>query len=373
MMRCRRLFVTLAFVVCSLSNTALAIPKNWKSLVPFTKRIEADPNKRYDLKQVDGPWMILAASFAGANGEKQANQLMLELRRELNRPVYTHMRVFDFTAPVRGVGIDRYARPRQMKYRQDTRIEEVAVLVGDYDSAESSDIQKTLKKIKIIWPSSLDYRGKKETTQRFVGLRMFQRKISGDDERQSKGPMGNAFVTRNPLLPEDYFVPKGVDSFVVKLNRRNPFNLLENPARYTVQIATFQGKSSMNLTDADQIGINTAALDFAAEKADKIAAELRHKGVQAWVLHDRFESVVTVGGFRSLGTPRQDGKIEISPAVHRVIEMFKARQRQVRGAYAIGVHPVVVAGIACDVQPTLIVVPRQSATSEFTWGHSLFR
>lgn len=364
------LVFTLVFGLSLFANTA--VPKGWKSLVPFTKRVEADPNKRYRLRDVDGPWMILAASFAGENGPRQAQQLMIELRRELNRPVYTHVRVFDFSAPVRGIGLDKYARPRQMKYRQNTKIEEVAVLIGDFDAPESSDIQKTLKKLKVMRPPSLTYGANKETTQRFVGLRTLQRKLSGDEERKSKGPMANAFVTRNPLLPDEYFVPKGVDSFVVKLNRKNPYNLLENPAAYTVKIATFQGKSSMNITDADQIGVTAQALDFAAEKADKMAAVLRQRGVPAWVLHDRFESVVTVGGFRTLGTPRPDGKIEISPAVHRVVEAFKARQRQVFGGVS-GLQPVVVGGIACDVQPMLVVVPKQSATSEFARGHSMFR
>ena len=38
--------------------------------------------------------------------------------------------------------------------------------------------------------------------------------------RKHKGPLAHAFITTNPLLPADYYAPKGgVDEFVRRLNK----------------------------------------------------------------------------------------------------------------------------------------------------------
>ena len=362
--------VSLSLVFGMLVSPVFAA-KKWKSLVPFTKKVEANPDRNYELEDINGPWMILAASFSGEDGLRQADQLTLELRRSLNRPVYVHRRVFDFTAPVQGIGLNKYNEPRQMKYRQDKRFNEVAVLVGDFDSAESHDIQETLEELRTAWPPSLDYRRNQETSQRFVGLKNAYRTLSGNSSKKKMGPMSNAFVTRNPLLPAEYFAPKGIDSFVVKLNKKNRLNLLDNPAAYSVKIASFRGKSTMKISEADSIGKRAATLDKAADDANRLGAALRSRGVEAWVLHDRFESIVTVGSFSEVGRPRQDGKIEMHPGVHQVIQQYKGRHIQVRGAVA--VKPVVIAGISCDVQPQPVMIPRQSATAEYARGLGLFR
>ena len=60
---------------------------------------------------------------------------------------------------------------------------------------------------------------------------------------RKRGPMGQAFFTRNPLLPREYFVPKGVDTFVAKMNEGVEHSLLDCPGRQTIQVATFRGKT----------------------------------------------------------------------------------------------------------------------------------
>ena len=47
-----------------LPTPALAAPP-WATLIPF-KKVDADPNKSYELEENRGPWMIMAASFAGS-------------------------------------------------------------------------------------------------------------------------------------------------------------------------------------------------------------------------------------------------------------------------------------------------------------------
>ena len=65
--------------------------------------------------------------------------------------------------------------------------------------------------------------------------------------RKQNGPLANAFITRNPLLPEDYFVPKGgLDELVVKMNKNVKYSLLDCPGKYTVQVAHFTGEVILN-------------------------------------------------------------------------------------------------------------------------------
>ena len=48
------------------------------------------------------------------------------------------------------------------------------------------------------------------------------------DPCKQPGPLAHAFITRNPLLPEDYFTPKnGVDELVLKINKNVPHSLLD--------------------------------------------------------------------------------------------------------------------------------------------------
>ena len=55
--------------------------------------------------------------------------------------------------------------------------------------------------------------------------------------------MGGAFMTTNPLLPREYFVPKGIDKFVVDMNKGVKHSLLDCKGKYTVKVATFTGQN----------------------------------------------------------------------------------------------------------------------------------
>lgn len=101
-------------------------------------------------------------------------------------------------------------------------------------------------------------------------------------------------------------------------------------------------------------------LEIAADKAHRLTKALRKKGVEAYEFHDRYESIVTVGSFQAVGSPREDGKIEINPAVHRVIETYRA-EKQDLGAM-VGLKPRMLDDIPFDVQPQPVEVPREEAS-----------
>src|SRR5690606_19701097 len=127
--------------------------------------------------------------------------------------------------PVEGLHVDPFNRPKRMRYMHGTEFDEYAVLVGNFSSIDDPVLQETLESLKYAQPKCLSGESATKSTLRFAVLRNLQKKISGDEEKKRKGPLGNAFVTRNPLLPAEYFAPQGVDRLVLEMNQDKPYSL----------------------------------------------------------------------------------------------------------------------------------------------------
>ena len=365
--------VLLAVVLGSSRPVPVQAAKPWERLIPF-KRVEANPDKAYRLTKEHGPWLILACSFAGPGAEPQARDLIQELRKEFNLEAYLYDQTYDFTEPVVGLGVDRYGGQKKMRHANAGKFKETAVLVGAFHSVDDPKIDKVLKAIKSAHPACLDISENKSSAQRFAGLRELQRRLSSDPEKRHKGPMSNAFVTRNPLLPQEYFVPKGVDPLVENMNRDVEHSLLKNRKKYSVRVATFRGSSTMKLAEIEKGGANLPnKLEEAAVKAHELTLVLRQKGWEAYEFHDRYESIVTVGGFDSLGTPRPDGKTEINPEVHKIMQSFAAKRQQLPGQTQVGLVPQSFNGIMADVQPLPVEVPQRSLATAYAPSRRLFQ
>ena len=138
-----------------------------------------------------------------------------------------------------------------------------------------------------------------------------------------------------------------------------------------MQVATFTGEVIINQSEIQAIerGIKPGpestkqGLASAAEKAHQLTEALRLKGYEAYEFHDHNASLVTVGSFDSVGTPRADGKIEINPMAYRIIELFRARPVQFAGGSG-ALQPRSLVGIFFDVQPILVEVPKRSISRQ---------
>jgi hypothetical protein len=342
-------------------------------LTKFAKfrRVEADPNKTYHLTQSHGPWMILAGAFAGDGAEQEANALVLELRKRYKLDAFIHQKDYDYTGTVTGIGLDRYGEPKQMRYQKPAAFNEYAVLVGNFTTHDDPNALKVLKALKYSQPSSLNFDKKTNSTLRFAGLRHFHKKMSGNEEKRNKGPLGSAFVTRNPLLPKEYFAPTGIDQMVANMNSGVKYGLLKCPGKFTVQVATFRGRVLLDqnkIQEEVQRGNSVSGrLAAAAEQAHQLTELLRKRGVEAYEFHDRSESIVTVGSFNSVGDPRSDGKTEINPAVLKIMKSYGAQQKPLpgRGPQMNGLVPRQLNGITFDVQPKPVEVPRRSVATDY--------
>ncbi|MDX1947201.1 MAG: hypothetical protein SFU86_17505 [Pirellulaceae bacterium] len=366
-----------AFLVAgSVAHRAQAAPP-WAALIPFKSAPAAKPVQSLELGESEGPWMIMCTSFAGPTAEQQAHDLALELRQQFKLPAYTFRQTFDFTKPTEGLGYNKYGEPRKMRHLNGAKFQEIAVMVGNFSSVEDDELARTLEKIKHLHPQTLETKYQENSSQRFYGLRTIYRALAPDQARKQRGPMGAAFVTRNPLMPEEYFAAKGLDPFLVEINKDLPHNLLSNPGQYTVRVASFRGVDSLNKPAEFEAQIakrKVAKIDEAAQKANDLCAALRAKGVEAYQFHDRTESIVTIGSFREVGQPRPDGKIEINPAVHRIMEEYGPVKTALPGNPSqSGMQLRTLAGIPFDPQPLPVQVPRQSVATAYNQTNSLYR
>jgi hypothetical protein len=260
-----------------------------------------------------------------------------------------------------------------MRYRMHDDVVEIAVLVGDFPTVDDPQAQKVLKKLKYARPKSLEVNPEK-SNQALASYRKLQAQAKKvlfpkDDDSLARGPMGNSFVVTNPILPHEYFVPKGIDKLVIEMNEGVPHGLLDCPEPYTVKVATFTGHAvivDQKIQDAMDNGkMPKSQLEDAAKNAHLLTEALRKKGYEAYEFHDRHSSMVTVGAFSSVGSKRPDGKIEINPAVHTIMRTFGVETKIEPGKSAEVGKTKKLNGIPFDVQPVPVEVPRMTISGTY--------
>lgn len=300
---------------------------------PAPQASTARANANFALEQEHGPWLIMASTFSGYGAEQQATKLAEELSQKHGMNAYVHDMQFDLTGDTPGQGVDKYGAPIKMRYRKGERLHEWAVLVGNFSSIEDERAQEMLEKIKVLQPQSLEFNSGEETTQNFAEVRKIQASLV-ERLKNSKqlGPMRNAFLTSNPILPKEYFVPKGVDKFIEKMNAKVEHSLLDCPGRYSVKVASFQGSTSIegaatamqSMSNRRKKKKQEDPLAAAAEKAHLLTMEMRKQGWEAYEFHDRNESYVTVGSFDKIATGRKGQEVPTAK-VQEIMRTFGAR------------------------------------------------
>jgi hypothetical protein len=325
------------------------------------KNVEADPSKEYRLTELNGPSMILVTTFAGGNGRHEANTLVYELRKNYKYKAYVHEQTFVHDLKKEGKQpqnlYDPYAKP--WKYQKTGSLSAYAVLVGDFQSFDDLDYQRTLKEIKQCVPECM--RTNQSNSQDYKIWRSNTAAISG------KGPLYMAFGVLNPMLPPENR-QGSIDKLVETLNADLPYSLLKCSRRYTVRIATFTGKIIIRQDEIKEIEAGrkpfsvgkTSELEIAGKAATKLCKLLREQGMEAYEFHDRFASFVTLGSFDTYGQELPNGMIELHPEIAQIMKRFQGKPAT-HGIQpgTIAHEPVRIAGIECDVQPMIIEVPRR--------------
>ncbi len=385
-MRTQRLVVLAGLLaILGLPTTVHAVPP-WLNL--FKARVPAEKGADYLLTENNGPWMIMAASFSGEGGMEQASELVYELRDKYQLEAYLFQRKFEYEDPALSGRVDRFGNPVRGKYRRDGT-QEIAVIVGNYGEIDEPDAQKHLLKIKGAEPKSLmPEELKKQGRQNFqtlAGWRLMQKVVDDDKlSAQTKkrfagseilrihnninhtGPMGQAFLCVNPIMPKERLAHSAIDSFVYGINKGVKHSLLKCPGKFTVKVATFNGAMVVDQKKVWEFRNNpnetklTSRLEEAAMRAHELTEALRVKGWEAYEFHDRHASLVTVGSFDSVGTPQPDGTTEINPEIYKIMQTWKSKP--IPGG---GWKPETLLGIPFDVQPIPVAVPRRSLAADY--------
>jgi hypothetical protein len=370
-----------ACLACGLAaRSTWAVPP-WQFL--GFKKIDADPNKTYPLAQSNGPWMIMAMTFHGDDAETKAQQLVYELRKQYKLNAYSVAQNFDYSQRyMDGRGLYPDGHPVKTRYLHPERTEEVAVLVGDYPTIDDPEGKKNLAMLKKAQPDCLKKPDDHSYNQPLAELFKFQKETLSS---RKAGPLGNAFMTSNPLLPREYFTPKGVDKLTLDMNRGVKYSLLDCKGRYTVRIATFTGRVVIDQRQIQSLerdknapllakGEQESPLAEAAMKAHALTEALRGKNIEAYEFHDSHTSLVTVGSFDSVGMPRADGKIEINRKIYEILKTYGADQSALAGGQAIeGLKQKTVMcnvdgvkrPLPLDLQPMPVEVPKRTLSSDY--------
>jgi hypothetical protein len=295
--------------------------------------VEADPNKDYALTPEAGPWMIYAAHFAGPSAPQLAHEMALEIRSRFNLPAW----VFNRSEEERRIQRERVQQLRE-KYKdyqipiKTTRIQEqCAVLVGGYKDFDAAT--RALKSVKNLQPPSSD-----RLKPQVVVIEPHEKEGESDKVYTDfANPFLNSFVTRNPTVTVERQAEKKADPFVKWLNAHESFSLLKCNKRYTLVVAAFAGPVTYQSDTAsssflDKLwGKSTGeALEAIGQNAHNLAKLLRNPQLnfEAYVLHLRGGSLVTIGGFDRRDDPQMQtiqralASMQLGPEVQMLPEPF---------------------------------------------------
>lgn len=276
--------------------------------------VEADPRKSYVVTPEVGPWMICVTSYTGTQAVPLAHTLALEIRQRDNLPAW----VFN-----RGDEERRKQQAERERLKQQfpdadlsrlrrTRIEDqCAVMIGGYKDFDAA--RRDLDRVKKLKPPR---------DEKLMPLLMEVNPVQtnqgtkGEIRGAHLNPFPSSFVTRNPTVPAPPRENKP-DLFLKKLNEDEPYSLLKCRQPWTLVVKTFEGASTYQTRNESSSGFldklrasfsgSGDLLTASALQAREVAKVLKQSGFDAYVLHTRNQSIVTIGGYPTA----EDGNLQL--------------------------------------------------------------
>jgi hypothetical protein len=212
------------------------------------------------------------------------------------------------------LGADQTLRYKTFNYR-----DQIGVMVGGFRTEEEA--VRAMAKVK-AWPTPAD-------TRLLDGGAIARQGADGKAtiEKTFLSPYGQPMVVANPTVPRQLLAPGSVpqlDPFIVKLNEGRPYNLLTATKTWTLGVKAFNAPVRVQTRDDDGVGIKLFnftktgdILNAGAEAAEQMAKGIRGMtgpkaagqteypplNLEAFVLHHRSGSMVTVGQFDGPNDP----------------------------------------------------------------------
>ncbi len=272
-----------------------------------------------------GPWMVLVASYGGKEGPVRGRQMVIKLREVYKLPAY----VFNFGAEEKRKELERVMqrieqqkaalKAQNLSFDQPIRVrheniqEYCGVLIGGYPTmdaaAKARDQMRTIpfepKVFSLHEPGDL------------LDVKYYKAEEGSKNGRPPEAvfvnPFARALPVHNPTTKVERSEEKLDVANLKRLNSEEDFSLFKCKKNYTLVIKQFSLPSftaprnepaPVNFLDAFGLGKKSGEnADIAAENAHRFAEGLRKAQLEAYVLHMKYYSLVTVGGFDSLDDP----------------------------------------------------------------------
>jgi hypothetical protein len=285
---------------------------------------EVDITAPYAVTPQAGTWLICAHSYTGPNAPKLAVQLTEVIRNQHHVPAY----IFNRGTAERRRMREEYERAYQAAQAQGIpvprhriiRIEEqCAVVIGGPGNGWSSFEEATafLKKVR-GWPlpelhldNGFSPYDMQLTVKPIPGN---NRELKAVPDGKPINPFEASFAIHNPTVPQAPKPQNKFDPFWKELNADEEYSLLKCSKPWTLAVKEYVGYQnivprSAASTFLDKLGLGGhregEGLSAAGAQAHYLAKFLRDPklGFQAYVLHTRHSSIVTVGAFSGLDDP----------------------------------------------------------------------
>ncbi len=253
---------------------------------------------------------VQAFLYEHISDERKAEMAAVAAARERARLFANQLEKHKQQAQIQGMEFlapDNVIRYKSVNYR-----DQVAVLVGGFKSED--DARKALDKVR-TWPSPKD-------KILMDGAAILRDGPNGKQvlEQGHINPYLTASIVPNPTIARaaPAAQPQGLDPFVVMLNKDRPYNLMNATKSWTLAVKSFSAPVEIVSKDTEasvmkKFGSSKGAdaLKAGAEQAESMAKMLRELkdkvgnslGLEAFVLHTRFSSIVTIGQFDGPNDP----------------------------------------------------------------------
>jgi hypothetical protein len=269
-----------------------------------------DINAAYAVTPEAGQWMICVASYQGESASELAYQLCTYLRQK-QHPAYVYNRGSAERKKLQEE-LDQQQKlmpgvPRRRKLAHPEE-DQLAVLLGGFRDVDAANAQ--LKKVR-TWdlPDIKLKSGKPAFDTYDVYEQSKDKKV--ELKQYPVNPFHSAFVVTNPTIPPQPKPVAKVDPLWKTLNANEPRSLFKCPKKWTLAVQEFRGAYAIQTTSTsggfwDKLGFGDhlgQRLDNAARMAQEVCDMFKKLGFKSYVLHTRYNSVVTVGEFDAPNDP----------------------------------------------------------------------
>jgi hypothetical protein len=274
-----------------------------------------------------GPWMVCVASFTGEPAKELTEAMIQELRSKYNIQAYSYCR----SAELRRQERERIEQEKQLRRMwadqrglapdvplpapKTYRIEEqYAVMVGGYKDEDAA--YKAAQQIR-----KLPAPPEKLMDQTTPGV------LSGDQLTPSSektvyiNPFRSAFSVRNPTVPAEKATKDDKSASRLKsYNAGESYSLLKSPKPWTLVIKSYPAAATVKQDFGERPLVQKLfspsdagrLLNANGQEAHALADVLRKlpKGAldyplhEAYVLHEEYSSIVSIGSFESPDDPQ---------------------------------------------------------------------